>query len=88
MKLYLRYIIEYDFRRVGYENCTFDSYSLIPFDKTETPLDGVYHYTEYDLFDLFTKEEAIELAKEMEKSSESNSSIYDRAIKNKLKKNS
>ena len=27
------------------------------------------------------------IAKEMEKSSESNSSIYDRAIKNKLKKN-
>jgi hypothetical protein len=66
MKIYYRYIVEYDFRRVGYESATFGGWSLTPFDRSETPLDGFYEYFEYDLGDLFTLEEAIALGNELE----------------------
>ena len=66
MKIYYRYIVEYDFRRVGYDSCEFGGWSLTPFDRDETPLDGFYEYFEYDLGDLFTLEEAIALGNELE----------------------
>ena len=83
MKLYFRFIIEYDFRRVGYESCRFDAYSLQPFDKSLTPLDGFYHYSEYDLFDLFTEEEAIELAIKLKKNLNNMKELYNQAIEQK-----
>ena len=67
MKIYYRYIVQYDFRRVGYDSCEFGGWSLTPFNRDETPLDGFYEYFEYDLKDLFTVEEVNDLGNELEK---------------------
>lgn len=82
MKIYFRTIIEYDFHRVGYEDYS-TTYSLTPFDRNEHIARGYAEYSEVELPDFYTEEEALALAEKILNSNQSRDKTIQQDISEK-----
>ena len=62
MKIYKRTEIWYDYTRCDV-NLVQSEFSITPYDKSKSPLNGFYQFNEIEIPDIYSPEDALEIVK-------------------------